>query len=218
MKKKGRGLILLGLLLIVAAFFLTAYNLYDGLRAKRSVNETVIRLNELLPTDVPSKTDFADVPSGADLPDSTEIPGYVLDSDVEMPVEVLGSIEYIGVLRIPTLGLELPVISGWSYPNLKIAPCRYEGSAYLDNLVIAAHNYQSHFGMLKNLFQGDEVTFTDVDGNVFRYEVAVLETLAPTSVEEMTSGDYDLTLFTCTLSGTSRVTVRCDRIKEDISL
>ena len=76
--------------------------------------------------------------------------------------------------------------------------------------MIAAHNYSSHFGRLKNLSQGDEVTFTDVDGNVFSYVVAALETLSPYAVEEMTSGGWDLTLFTCTIGGKSRVTVRCE--------
>ena len=36
-----------------------------------------------------------------------------------------------------------------------------------------------------------------------------VETLAPTAVDEMTGGDWDLTLFTCTYSGQARVTVRC---------
>ena len=34
--------------------------------------------------------------------------------------------------------------------------------------------------------------------------------LPATAVEEMTAGDYDLTLFTCTANRTHRVTVRCD--------
>jgi len=41
-----------------------------------------------------------------------------------------------------------------------------------------------------------------------------VETLQPTAVEEMCSGDWDLTLFTCTLGGKFRVTVRCDRVEE----
>ena len=40
---------------------------------------------------------------------------------------------------------------------------------------------------------------------------AFLEILQPTAVEEMTSGDYDLTLFTCTYGGATRFTVRCLR-------
>ena len=54
--------------------------------------------------------------------------------------------------------------------------------------------------------------FTDVDGNVYNYEVAELETLQPAAVDEMKSGEWDLTLFTCTIGGQTRVTVRCDRV------
>ncbi len=64
-------------------------------------------------------------------------------------------------------------------------------------------------GNLGKLSQGDEITFTDIDGKVFSYEVVSLETLSPYDVEDMTDGDWDLTLFTCTVGGQSRVTVRC---------
>ena len=120
--------------------------------------------------------------------------------------------DYIGVLELPLLGLELPVMESWSYPDLRVAPCRYSGSAYQDDMVVAAHNYKSHFGCLKELRLGDEVRFTDMEGNVFRYAVADLETLGKYDVEKMTSGDWDLTLFTCTYGGKSRVTVRCQRM------
>lgn len=148
------------------------------------------------------------LPSGESL-EEAYIPDYILNPEMDMPEEEVDGQEYIGVLKIPVLSLELPIISEWSYPSLRIAPCRYAGSAYLNNMVIAAHNYYSHFGYLKNLSQGDEITFTDMDGNFFRYEVAALETLSPFAIEEMTSGDWDLTLFTCTVGGQYRVTVRC---------
>lgn len=102
----------------------------------------------------------------------------------------------------------------WSYANLKSAPCRYRGSTYLDTLILCGHNYRSHFGKLKKLREGDEVSFTDMDGNVFLYEVALAETMMPTAIEEMESGDWALTMFTCTIGGASRVTVRCDRMEE----
>ena len=41
-----------------------------------------------------------------------------------------------------------------------------------------------------------------------------LELLWPEQTEEMLSGEWDLTLFTCTLGGRQRVTVRCDRIED----
>ena len=205
-------MICLGLLLIAAALFLAAYNIYDEQRAEQAAHETVEQLEACLPAESPAET----LPEGMETlppagPGEVEIPDYVLDPNHEMPVRNIGGEDYIGVLEIPSLGLMLPVMSEWSYPRLKIAPCRYTGSAYQGNLIIAAHNYRSHFGNLKELCEGDVVCFTDMDGNVFSYEVVLLEILQPTDVDEMESGDWDLTLFTCTVGGKSRVTVRCER-------
>ena len=192
MKHKGKGLIFTGLLLIAAALFLTGYNLFDQMRAQRSAAQAAAQLAERLPQTR-----------------QTDVPDYLLTPEMEMPVETIDGVDYVGVLRIPALALELPVINQWSYPLLKIAPCRYSGSAYQNNLVLCAHNYASHFGNLKNLHIGDAVTFTDMDGNLFTYQVAELETLPPQATEEMENGDWDLTLFTRTVGGQSRVTVRC---------
>ncbi len=192
MKHKGKGLIFTGLLLIAAALFLTGYNLFDQMRAQRSAAQAAAQLAERLPQTR-----------------QTDVPDYLLTPEMEMPVETIDGVDYVGVLRIPALALELPVINQWSYPLLKIAPCRYSGSAYQNNLVLCAHNYASHFGNLKNLHIGDAVTITDMDGNLFTYQVAELETLPPQATEEMENGDWDLTLFTCTVGGQSRVTVRC---------
>ena len=202
-KKKGTWLMTGGLLLIAAALFLTCFNLWDERRATNSAGEALRELEAVRPEE-----------AEATEPGEAEIPAYLLDPGREMPaVEVDGG-RYIGVLEVPSLGLELPVMETWSYPNLRVAPCRYSGSAYQDDMIGAAHNYKTHFGQLKELRPGDEVRFTDTEGNVFRYAVAELETLGKYDVEEMTSGDWDLTLFTCTYGGQSRVTVRCLRTAE----
>ena len=202
-KKKGTWLMTGGLLLIAAALFLTCFNLWDERRATNSAGEALRELEAVRPEE-----------AEATEPGEAEIPAYLLDPGREMPaVEVDGG-RYIGVLEVPALGLELPVMETWSYPNLRVAPCRYSGSAYQDDMIVAAHNYKTHFGQLKELRPGDEVRFTDTEGNVFRYAVAELETLGKYDVEEMTSGDWDLTLFTCTYGGQSRVTVRCLRTAE----
>lgn len=211
MAKRNKLFTGIGLLLLAAALFLTGYNLWSDAKAGRTA-DTVL---EQLAPELEEKKDISlpSLPSGESL-EEVYIPDYILNPEMEMPVEEIDGQKYIGVLRIPALSLELPVIREWSYPSLQIAPCRYAGSAYLNNMIIAAHNYYSHFGYLKNLSQGDEITFTDMDGNEFRYEVAELETLSPFAIEEMTSGDWDLTLFTCTVGGQSRVTVRCE-LKEE---
>ena len=125
-------------------------------------------------------------------------------------VEIDGN-EYVGEISIPAIGIDLPVMSEWSYPRLKIAPCRQFGSSRTDDLVIAAHNYESHFGKLTSLTAGDSVTFTDMDGIVNEYVVNKVEVLDPHSVEEVEHSGYALVLYTCTYGGKTRVTVFCDR-------
>ena len=79
--------------------------------------------------------------------------------------------------------------------------------------MILAHNYDRHFGRIKNLAIDDPVQFVDAAGNAFHYRVAALETLEKPDVEKMIDSGYDLTLFTCTLGGRHRVTVRLNRVK-----
>ena len=207
-KKKnriGKIFTITGLLLFAAALALSVYNLWDGYRAEQSREKLLEEYRD-------KSQNISDEGEQAEESDG-QIPDYQLNPEMEMPeitLEDLDGAACIGVLEIPEIDLKLPVLSEWSYPLLKKAPCRYSGSAYLDNLVIAAHNYRTHFGKLKELETGDEVIFTDAAGNRFEYKVAVVEALTPQSVEDMTSGEWALSLFTCTLDGKNRVTVRCD--------
>lgn len=205
-RKKGTILVTLGVLLLIGALGLTGYNFWDAQRAQDAVQT----ITEAIVEDIPAPVQQEAIPMD---PEEIEIPDYILNPKMEMPTANYEGWDCIGVLEIPSEGLVLPVISEWSYPALRIAPCRYTGSAYTDDLIIAAHNYRAHFGSLQKLQEGEEIVFTDIDGNVFRYEVAVRETLQPTAVEEMQSGEWDLTLFTCTVGGSYRVTVRCERIE-----
>lgn len=209
--RKGTLWISLGAVLLAAALFLTFHNLWEANRAG-TVSQSVLKK---MSSAQPKPTPPSELPPAADLTEEIhisteiEIPDYSLNPNMEMPTESVDGNGYIGILELPSLELRLPVMSQWSYAGLKIAPCRYAGSAYRNDLVIAAHNYYSHFGYLRDLTQGDPVVFTDVDGNVFQYEVLEIETLSSTSVAEMTGGDWDLTLFTCTIGGQKRIAVRC---------
>ena len=196
-KRPGTLLMAAGLLLVAAALFLTVYNLWDEQRAANTVART---LEEITPLVQPVPIENAD---------EEIIPDYQLNPHMERPTVEIDGRDYIGRLDIPVLGLSLPVLSQWSYPNLKAAPCRYTGSTYAEPLVIAGHNYKSHFGSLKELVLGDTVQFTDVDGNIFSYVVCQTDLLGKYDVEEMDAGEWDLTLFTCTMDGKMRVTVRC---------
>lgn len=200
--KKGLLSMILGLLLLAAALSLTAYNLWDERRAGDAADAALADLE----TQIPRIEEL-------NLPEEM-IPDYILNPYMDMPTLELNGYKYIGRLEIPVLELDLPVMDTWSYPQLKLSPCRYSGSAYLDNLTIAAHNYKRHFGGLKDLGPGEEVRFTDIDGNIFTYETVTVEQLKPNQTKDVRESEWDLTLFTCTLGGQFRVALRCDRVDE----
>lgn len=188
-----------GLLLVAAALLLTIYNIRESDQAGKAAEEMVVQM-ESLEAGLPERLE----------PESEElVPEYKKHPEMEMPVVEVNGQKCIGTIEIPLLDLKLPVISEWSYAKLKKAPCRYSGSAYQNNLIIAGHNYRTHFSGIKRLDPGDEVIFTDADGNVFSYEVDTIETVGGTDIEKMESGDWDLTLFTCTTGGKARAAVRC---------
>ena len=168
-----------------------------------------------MPTESPEPTETPE-PTPSPEPTSTPTPAptgklYERVPGIEMPGEKINGHEYIGTLSIPSLGLKVPVQRNWSYENLSVSPCRYSGSAYADNLAIIAHTY--HFGKLSSLALDATVTFTDMENNVFRYVVREKNTISPNDANEIAHSGYDLTLVTCTLSGTKRVAVYCERVK-----
>lgn len=195
--KNKRGILLMaaGLLLLAGAITLTLLNIGEEREAGIKSEQAVKILSAEIPSYADGSADSIDAAS------ETEIQTMAIDGE-----------DYIGILDIPALNLSLPILGSWSYPHLKIAPCRYSGSFLDDSMIIAGHNYQCHFGTLYLLESGDSVVFTDVTGVSYQYEVVSVETLAKTAVDEMTSGDWDLTLFTCTPGGVNRVTVRCKRV------
>jgi sortase A len=186
--KKGKPLIIFGVVLVALSLVCTGYNYFVSYNAGKISQKIVEQLDDNGYTDV----------------------DYGINPKMEMPTVKIDDNYYIGMLEIPSLNLKLPIISSWSYDDLSIAPCRFSGSVYTNDMVIAGHNYKTHFGRLRSLDIGDEIKFTDTDGNEFLYKVSDLEILSPTSVDEMQSGDCDLTLFTCTVGAKTRLAVRCE--------
>lgn len=185
-KKSGVILISLGAVLILAALLLFLYNRSEDRRAGQEA--------ESLLEDVRSS--------------------MAADTDPEPQEELAEEItyDYAGVIVIPDLSLELPVIDQWNYARLKVAPCRQSGAAADGDLVIAAHNYKSHFGYLDRLEPGASVIFTDMEGTVYRYAVEEIRQLEPEDAEDVSSvfsSEYPLVLYTCTPGGKARVAVFC---------
>lgn len=207
-KKSGRILILIGVLLIAAALGKAAYNIWDGVRAGRESQEIAQQLLHEIPKD--SDTEDA---KPADTGEQDANADEEKNSEKITTVELDGT-QYLGLLNIPSLDLQLPVMAEWNYENLRTAPCRYTGSVSDNNLVIAGHNYSGHFQDLKTLEHGDAVVLTTAAGEKISYTVDHIETLGAQEISTMITADnWELTLFTCTVGGKSRYAVRCIREK-----
>lgn len=190
---------ILGTICVVLALSLLIYNQHEAKNAEKASAELMPKLISKM------ETDCSESHSGFDIMDAINL-------NADMDTITIDGQEYIGYLFIPALGLELPIMYDWSYPQLRIAPCRFTGTLKENNLVLMAHNYGRLFGRLRTLSVGESIYFCDVHGVKIQYEVAEVDILSFKAVEEMTSGDFDLTLFTCTYGNRSRVTVRCNRI------
>ena len=207
--KLGIFCIVLGVLLLLGAPVLAFFNMRQDAQAGNAAAAVLPQLVDQI-RDNTAKEPTA--PEDGFLDWGLQVPVDLLTEEDKKMTEVeIDGYAYIGYLTIPSLGLELPIMSTWSYPQLRIAPCRYAGSLRGEDLVLMAHNYNNHFGRLSQLNIGDSLSFTSMDGVTTHYKVVAKDILDPTAVEEITEGVYDLTLFTCTYGGASRVTVYCDK-------
>ena len=196
--------VFLGIVCILSAIGFVAYNRWEAENADKIAQDLLVAVQNVIYEPQP------ELP----LPDATvNLPDDTEKIPTEMATVKVDGYDCIGILSVPVLSLELPVLTDWSYAKLKKAPCHYYGTYYETDFVIAAHNYESHFGRLPELLAGDIVIFTDVNGVVYYYEVVLLETLPKDATKEMITSGFDLSLYTCTPGGANRVTVRCNAVE-----
>ena len=194
-KKRGVITIAVGVLLVISSLTILFYNRMQDHRAGQLAQAKLDALQTVIDRDRERENSQQQTSVPPERQDIVELDGE----------------RYIGYLSIPELGLQLPVMWDWDYEKLKAAPCRQFGSAKTDDLVIVAHNYQSHFARLTSLEKGDGVLFYEVDGTVHSYFVEQIHTLTPTEVDRVTNSQSDLVLYTCTYGGKARTAVFCSR-------
>ena len=139
--RSRRPLVAAGALLLLAGALLAGQNLLTERRAARQTADLLAAVETRIaaPADLPA-------------PEVTGDPwaGY----------------EVIGVVGLPDLGLSLPVLAGYTQDLLAVAPCRYTDDLALEpgQLVVAGHNYRTHFGRLGELAPGCRITWQNLDG------------------------------------------------------
>lgn len=200
-RKIGAAVIVLGVLVLIASATLYIYTSRDEQRADDTAREVLDDLMQVIPHGVSAPSEqFAD-PAGA----------YTEKTVVADGKEYLGYVTFVGYDRT------LPVLAEWDFDALENTPARYKGSIETNDIIIAGHNYKSHFNPINRMVPGNEVIFTDAGGVEIVYLVSEVETLKPTAVTEMESGSWDMTLFTCTNRGQARKALRCTRLSSDIT-
>ena len=208
MGKKRVGIVFLvtGAVLLVAALLLFLHNEREDAYAGEAAGTALSAIQEAI--------DRQTIPPMLDLSEEDEIEPTeeTIPEPTELTVVNIDGNYYIGYIAIPNLELELPVMADWSMEKLQIAPCLQYGSPLTDDAVIAGHNYKEHFRPLHEIEQGEYLTFTDMTGYTIAYNVVDVKTIDPRSVYEVINSEYDLTLYTCTIGGASRVIVSCNRV------
>lgn len=115
---------MLGSALVLAAVCLYVYDRLEDARAGAQAASAVSQLRQ--------SQSIAAVSEAERPADSAEsLPTEDAESEPKPASETPASSverEYLGVLTIPALGLELPVQTEWSKANLKVSPCRQCGS------------------------------------------------------------------------------------------
>ena len=206
--KFGVFFMILGTVFLLGAVSLLIMNQQEDRKAGEMSQEVMMEMQKEI-----QDIQAAETPELPDLLENTPVE-FLTEEDLIMTERVIKGYPYIGYLSIPDLMLQLPVMSDWTNHRLQIAPRRYTGTLRGRDLVLMAHSFASHFGKLSSLSEGAEIQFTDMDGNIWYYEIVVMDVLDAYAVEEMTAGEYDLTLFTCTKDRQHRVTVRCNMIEK----
>jgi sortase A len=206
--KHGYIFIILGIMLLFVAFSIILHNINEDVTGGKVANQVVEDIKALLP-EISYKTTTTEVstPSFEDEMvekyQNEEETSTTTTTTEDSPTLLVDGNYYIGIIGIPSLGLELPILNTLTNANLKKSPCLYCGSIATGNIIIGGHNYQSHFGKLQNLNSGDEIYIIDANGVLYKYEVTESEVINGYDIETMKSNPdtWDLTLFTCTLSG-----------------
>lgn len=140
-----------------------------------------------------------------------QLEGHIASRSNEIESKNLDLIDVngmIGILSIPSKGIQLPVKTDYSLEAIKTAPAQYRGEQEeFENFVIAGHNYSTHFRELKNMAVGDKIIFTDTYGKENSFSTVDISTIAADDFEALRSGNWDVALFTCTLDSTRRIVV-----------
>lgn len=124
----------------------------------------------------------------------------------------------IGMISIPDIDLELPILYGLDNENLAVGAGTMRASQQMGvgNYALAGHYTQSPtalFGPLHTIKTGTMIYVTDLT-HTYHYRTDSLETVAPNRIDVLdeTTG-ATITLITCTFDATERLIVKGELVQ-----
>ena len=151
---------------------------------------------------------------------SSEVVPVMETVETESPVVVLPVTLYSPIAKISAerIGLNVSVLSEWSYELLDISVNKFSGPEpnEVGNFIVIGHSYLSdaHFGSLHLLKIGDLMELTDLSGRKLTYEVYEIQVIKPEELEKLLTDQVKtLTLVTCDTDNQFRLVVKSKAIR-----
>ncbi len=125
----------------------------------------------------------------------------------------------IGIISIPKIDLEYPILEQTTEKTMKISISRFWGGEVnsFGNLSLAGHNNYdgTMFGKNKNLQIGDIVELTDLNGKTIKYEIKEIFKTDPNDTSVLVTNNEtirEVTLITCSKGRAERLIIKAFEI------
>lgn len=127
----------------------------------------------------------------------------------------------IGIIKIPKINLEYPILENTSVEALKLSITKFWGNKIneIGNVTLAGHNNLNGtmFGKIKKLEAGDIIELTDIQNTTLEYEVFDTYIIDPNDISCILPEQEDVrevTLITCTNGRENRFIIKAREIKK----
>lgn len=224
MKKKRKIYKIIFILCLILVIVLTGYYViaeYDKSQKEQISREILEQMNQdettveeqVIVVALDNNDESEEVPI-------IDIPNNTTPSKINSQVTANGkTYNAEAILEYPKLNISYPVLSEESEELLKVSLCKYWGPNpnKVGNYCIVGHNYKSGkmFGKLSSAEIGDEINLTDLSGEKVTYSIYNKYVVEPTDVSctsQLTNGQREITLITCTNYGAERLILKAREI------
>lgn len=128
--------------------------------------------------------------------------------DNTMSTVSLDGADFIGIIEMPRYGSALPVCADWG--RLTKYPCCLSGSVYNSTIQIGGTSQKGQYDFYGEIFVGDTLFFTDMEGNRYTYKVTDLRYENHADQDALNKKESALTLFIKTVYSFEYLIVYCN--------